>query len=182
MSGTRRWQLREATAAAHAAVDETVGSFATLDGYKSYLSASLAFREPIERALDRTVWPATFGDWRPARISSAIHADMADLGLECPAAVTLDPPDSVPRLLGTLYVLEGSVLGARVLFERAKALGLTETHGARHLALLSRDIDRWRTFLALLETADPFELDHAAAASLETFAAAETAFRRMIHD
>jgi heme oxygenase len=182
MSGTRRWQLREATAAAHAAVDETVGSFATLDGYKSYLAASLQFREPIERALARTDWPAAFGAWRPASVSAAIRADMADLGLASPTEGTIDPPAGVARLLGTLYVLEGSILGARVLLQRAQGLGLSDTHGARHLALLSRDLDGWRTFLGLLETAEPFDLDHATAASLSTFAAAEVAYRRVIHD
>lgn len=182
MFGTRRRQLREATAAAHAAVDETVGSFDSLAGYKAYLAASLSFREPIERALSHVEWPAAFGAWRPASVSAAIRADMADLGLACPTADAAPTPPGVPQLIGTLYVLEGSILGARILYQRAAALGLTETRGARHLALLSREIDGWRTFLDLLESAEPFDLDHATAASLSTFAAAETAYRRMTND
>jgi heme oxygenase len=81
-------------------------------------------------------------------------------------------------LIGTLYVLEGSILGSQLLFRRAQALGLSATHGARHLALQSGGVDEWRRFLALLEATEPFDLERAAAASLATFAAAESAFQK----
>lgn len=79
-------------------------------------------------------------------------------------------------LMGTLYVLEGSILGSQVLLKRALQLGLSDTHGARHLALQSGGIDEWRRFLAVLEVAEPFDLERAATASLATFTAAERAF------
>ena len=80
------------------------------------------------------------------------------------------------RLFGALYVLEGSSLGARILFKRAQALGLSAAFGARHLALLSGSIDGWRSFLDRLEGADPFGLELAVTASHATFALARTAF------
>lgn len=175
-SNSRRFILRQHTATAHAAVDEAVGGFSDLTGYKAYLKAIAAFRGPIEAQLTDIAWPAALGEWRPRSISAAIAADMADLGL------TAHPVDASAltfggdRLFGALYVLEGSALGARVLMQQAKDLGLSASFGARHLALLGGDIDNWRSFLDRLEEAEPFDLDGALAGSLSAFALARQAF------
>lgn len=174
----RRWQLRERTAHAHSVVDAAVGAFDDISSYARYLAAIYRFRTPIERDLERFTWPAAMGDWRPRQVSAAIAQDLTDLGLAVPqlgAAPAAMPDDA---LMGTLYVLQGSILGSQVLFKRAQQLGLSATHGARHLALQSGGIDEWRSFLALLEVAEPFDLERAAAASLATFAAAQTAFQK----
>lgn len=173
----RRWQLRERTAHAHAVVDAAVGAFADIKGYGRYLAAIYRFRAPIERDLAEIAWPASMGVWRPRRVSAAIADDLDDLGLDIPE---LAPNSCVAEdaLMGTLYVLEGSILGAQVLFRRAQELGLSAAHGARHLALQSGGIEEWRGFLALLEVAEPFDLEGATAASLATFAAAENAFQK----
>jgi len=174
----RRWQLRQRTAGAHAIVDAAVGAFDDLGGYGRYLAALYRFRTPIERDLRRIAWPAAMGQWRPRQVSAAIAADLRDLGLPVPELG--DPTSGITEdaLIGTLYVLEGSILGSQVLLKRALQLGLSETHGAWHLALQSGGIDEWRGFLALLEVAEPFDLERATAASLATFAAAESAFQK----
>lgn len=173
----RRWQLRERTAHAHAVVDAAVGAFADIGQYGRYLAALYRFRTPIERDLERIAWPDAMGGWRPQQVSAAIAADLADLGLAIPE-LAARPCMNDDALMGTLYVLEGSILGSQVLFKRAQQLGLTATHGARHLALQSGGIDEWRGFLALLEVAEPFDIERATAASLATFAAAESAFQK----
>jgi heme oxygenase len=173
----RRFQLRERTAHAHAIVDAAVGVFGDIVGYGRYLSAIYRFRAPLERDLEALAWPAAMGGWRPRQVSETIAADLADLGLEVPE-VAVARKLAEDALMGTLYVLEGSILGSQVLFRRAQQLGLSATHGARHLALQSAGIDEWRGFLALLETAEPFDIDRATAASLATFAAAESAFQK----
>lgn len=171
----RRWKLRERTLHAHAVVDAAVGAFDDLSGYGRYLAAMYRFRTPIERDLERIAWPVAMGDWRPRQVSAAIAADLADLGLPVPAlSETTRIADDA--LIGTLYVLEGSILGSQVLLQRALQLGLSDRHGARHLKLQSGGIEEWRGFLALLERAEPFDLEQAAAASLATFAAAQSAF------
>jgi heme oxygenase (biliverdin-IX-beta and delta-forming) len=174
----RRWQLRERTAHAHAVVDAAVGAFSDLTSYKRYLASMYRFRIPIERSLAALAWPEAVGQWRPREVGMVIEQDLHDLDVPVPVVPTT--PRSLPAdgLMGTLYVLEGSILGSRVLLKRAMALGLSETHGARHLALQSSGIDEWRGFLTLLEIAEPFDLDRATAASLATFAAAETAFQK----
>jgi heme oxygenase len=118
------------------------------------------------------------GGWLPSVIADDILADMADLEMQLPQAPCssgLDI-DAHSSLLGTLYVLEGSALGARVLYQRAQALGLTAQFGARHLARQASRIEDWRAFLDILEAADSFDIERAADASLAAFAIAADAF------
>lgn len=160
-------------------MDAAIGAFADREGYRRYLAAIYRFRTPIERDLQRIAWPPAMGDWRPRQVSAAIAQDLRDLGVAVPRLD--DGASSVPgdALMGTLYVLEGSILGSQVLLKRARQLGLSETHGARHLALQAGGIDEWRDFLTLLEVAEPFDLERATAASLATFAAAQSAFQKV---
>jgi heme oxygenase len=170
----RRFQLRERTAAAHAVVDSAIGDFDTLDSYRRYLFALYSFRAPIEAALAHD-WSAILGGWRPASLTPALLGDMADLVIEAPSLPSGMRIDE-RQLLGTLYVLQGSSLGARLLYKRAQALGLSVTYGARHLAQQSAAIDDWRIFLDILEADDSFDIELATTASLSTFAAAASAF------
>jgi heme oxygenase len=174
----RRWQLRERTAHAHGVVDAAVGAFDDLAGYGRYLLAMYRFRTPIERDLTRIAWPEAMGEWRPRPVSAAIAEDLRDLAQAVPELGEARDGIAGEALMGTLYVLEGSILGSQVLLRRAMKLGLSETHGARHLVLQSGGIEEWRGFLALLEAAEPFDIEHATAASLATFAAAESAFQK----
>lgn len=177
-SETRRWRLRERTAAAHATVDAEIGQFDTRESYGRYLTSIFQFRAPIEAALADADWPPALGEWRPRMISTAIGQDLDDLAIPRPPTSSARIATDSDRLLGLLYVLEGSALGARVLFERAKELGLTEAFGARHLDAQGSDIEGWRTFILILERATPFDLETATSASLATFALAEAAFER----
>ncbi|MDB5507049.1 MAG: hypothetical protein JWR75_1687 [Devosia sp.] len=174
--GERRWQLRTRTADAHAALDFAVGAFDTLPSYHRYLTAMSAFRLPLERQLAAQAWPVVIGDWRPRRIADHLLHDLADFDLPIPQTLAVAGSLGTPELLGALYVLEGSTLGARVLFGRAQQLGLSAGFGARHLAVQNDGVATWRGFLGVLETAEPFDLDRVAAGSLDVFAAATLAF------
>ena len=171
----RRWQLRERTAAAHKVVDSVVGDFTTAGDYRRYVAASYAFRAPLERQLSARDWPNALESWRPGPVTAALRDDLDDLDVPLPAEAA--EPVPAEGLLGTLYVLEGSALGATILLRRAEALGFGAQFGARHLAVQCHDIGRWRGFLAALEAAQPFDIDRAAEASLAAFAAAASAYR-----
>lgn len=173
---SRRWLLRERTTHAHAAVDSAVGGFDDLTSYKAYLQATAAFRAPIEAQLAGASWPSALAGWQPSTVSAAIAADMSDLGVIAPRMATPGPFLDGDRLYGALYVLEGSALGAKILFRRAQVLGLSAEYGARHLALLSSSLESWRGFLDRLETVEPFDLDLALEGSLAAFASAHAAF------
>lgn len=172
----RRFDLRKRTHAAHERLDAAVGAFVTLDDYRGYVVRLGEFRAAIEAALLDIAWPADWC-WRPTAVAGPLADDAIDLGL-LPADrskpdIDLADPNS---LLGALYVLEGSTLGARVLRQRAGALGLDETFGARHLALMSNDIAHWQSFLLLLDNAPDFDIERAAASANAVFALALRCF------
>ena len=173
----RRFALRDRTAATHAALDRRVGELDTIERYARYLRGMYGFREPIETALAEITLPDWFAGWRPIAVAATILADLADLG----DAAGATPPAALPQmrdpssLLGVLYVLEGASLGARLLYGRARELGMSDRYGARHLALQAQSAESWRRFLALLGSAPTFDLDGAVDAALATFAVAHRA-------
>jgi len=99
--------------------------------------------------------------WHIEEIAPLVRRDLDDLGVgEIEAGQLSVGPSSSAAMIGGLYVLEGSSLGARVLFRRALQLGFDENYAARHLAHQTEDTARWPRFMTFLETA---EVDHDAA-------------------
>jgi heme oxygenase len=152
---SRRSRLRSATAAAHQRLDGIVegGGFLTdRVRYTAYLHATLRARRPIEASLDVSQAERVFPAWPTRRIADALRADLADLGSPAGnaegARFNIDGDGGV---IGVLYVLEGSALGARVLSQRAADLGLGSSFGARHLATQTENPAAWRAFLEILE-------------------------------
>lgn len=145
-----RTTLKEATAANHARLDAQLGAFDLHDlaGYRRFLEASAAALLPLEAALV-AAGVRDILDWDRHARSRAILADLAAVG---GAVVPLDQPalSGRPALLGTLYVVEGSRLGAAYLLKHVRRardpriLNATAylAHGAgQHL---------WQDFLAAL--------------------------------
>lgn len=153
----RRWQLRDATALSHAALDAAVGAFDDHQSYARYLTAIHSFRAPLE-----------------SEIAPLVAQDMADLGLDAPA-VRPAPMQQGSALLGQLYVLEGAALGGQILRKRAALLGYDETFGARHLAITTQG---WLAFLARLDAEPDYDAQQAAEAANATFARALHAFTK----
>jgi heme oxygenase (biliverdin-IX-beta and delta-forming) len=177
---SRRHILRGETARAHAALEAVVGPIDSLARYVRYLRGMHAFRAPVEAALGALEWPRTFGTWRPTCIAPQLAADLADLQAE-PLPREAVPVLERSDLLGTLYVLEGSSLGARVIARDAQRLGLADTYGARHLSTQCGGLETWRGFLALLEDGDTFNVASSVAAANAVFDAARLAILRADH-
>ncbi|CAK7258187.1 MULTISPECIES: biliverdin-producing heme oxygenase [unclassified Shinella] len=172
----RRFDLRKRTRTAHERLDAAVGGFCTIDEYRHYLMGLACFRAAMDGALQRVVWPAGWS-WRPTALARSLDKDAIDLGLPAAGEASHDIAlADQSALLGALYVLEGSTLGARVLCRRAAALGLDEAFGARHLAVLSKDLTQWHAFLLLLDEAGDFDIDQAAASANAVFALALQCF------
>ncbi|WP_127751606.1 MULTISPECIES: biliverdin-producing heme oxygenase [unclassified Devosia] len=150
-----RSALRLHTQAVHTRLDNIVGQFESLDDYRAFVIRSYRFRAAVE--------PTVRGrpEWSVQDLAGPLRADLKDLRqADLPSAPILELPLGFASALGALYVLEGSGVGARILFARAQQLGLSEHFGARHLAAQTDDPGRWKRFVALLGTA---ELDHSAA-------------------
>jgi heme oxygenase len=184
-SESRRLLLRQATADAHQSVENAAGSIATALDYRQYVAGLYAFRAPIEKALEGCEWPQAIGAWRPIAISQPLKSDLADIDSASPAMADPDtrPPMSndISDLLGLLYVLEGSSLGARIIYQRARKLGFHESYGARHLSAQTQSSQNWKDFIALLDHAPDFDLNRAARAANKAFQEAEDAFKRAGH-
>ncbi|SIR00692.1 heme oxygenase [Rhizobium sp. RU20A] len=173
----RRFDLRERTRNAHDTVDRLVGVWKTRADYVDYLRSIHLFRSRYEAALDAIVLPACFRDWSTGQAVPEATRDLADLGVRRLPPVDKAVIDTdISSLLGTLYVLEGSGLGARLLCQRALALGLTADSGARHLFLLAGRVDAWRAFGAILENAPIYDAGRAVRAAERAFGDAAEAF------
>ncbi|MBS7737687.1 MULTISPECIES: biliverdin-producing heme oxygenase [unclassified Chelatococcus] len=174
---TRRFILREKTSLAHARVDALVGTFERREDYTRYIRGMAKFRLPVEHRLDLSRWPEAWGPWRPRMIGHVLRQDLLDLGLpDVEPAAALPKMRTEAELLGTLYVLLGSNLGAQILQKRANAIGLSDCHGARHLAVQASGLDDWRAFTARLDQVEHIDIEATIEASLATFREAELAF------
>ena len=146
-----RFDLRQQTADAHARLDASVGSLDTVSDYVRYCRALFRFRAQLEAAIAKAI-PNGIDGWQPLAIADLLRSDLADLNAS-PVTDMDQPPYQLDHggLLGALYVLEGSSLGAQILVHRATALGFSASHGARHLALQTHDKKRWPGFVAILD-------------------------------
>lgn len=167
-----RVALRQHTDDIHRRLDAAVGTFGNLDSYGAFVASSLRFRRMIEPAV-------AGGSWEPQLLVDDLRRDGEDLRL----------PDSEPgpptrgmageaERLGALYVLEGSALGARILFERAKALGLSGERGARHLAKQVGEAGRWRRFVQFLDARADLPREPVLAGARSTFETALAVYAR----
>lgn len=172
----RRFALKRATDHAHAKVEQIVqdaGMFASRDGFRRYLTATYAMRAHYERLLDTNgaaeLWPL----WPSRRIAALVAQDIMDLGGAAEAAEENLHAELPPgELIGVLYVLEGSSLGARVLVNSVADIGLTASFGARHLFRQAGNRDAWRSFLSLMSEAPEAPCHRTAEATFEAFAQA----------
>lgn len=158
----RRTALKEATANAHAALDAMVGSFTTVADYRRYLAGIAAFRLPVETWLSHVSLPQDFTGWQPGLVGEELKADLADLVTPEPRNERPFTPPEGDGIIGLLYVLEGSSLGARLLAKRAEAIGFSAEFGARHLFSQARNFSSWRAFSDRMENVCVYD-DRAAA-------------------
>jgi heme oxygenase len=149
-AGDLRHRLRSATADAHARLDAALGAFDlhSRAGYRAFLEANAAALLPLESALGVAGVQRMFPDWEQRMRSGAILADLAGVG-------GVARPLMAPRLdfagvLGTMYVLEGSRLGAKLL---VKIVGQSRDPGVSNATAYLRHGtgQLWPSFLVMLE-------------------------------
>jgi len=174
-----RERLRDATAAAHHELDAQMSAFdlTELSGYRRFLQASAGALLPLEAALADAGVAKHFPDWPERARSAAIAADLDRLGLEAHATVSV-PPLTRSGVIGTMYVLEGSRLGAKFLL-KAVADAADPCIG-QATAYLSHGAGKrlWQSFLAKLARVEACDEDEAIEAARGAFAAFERAADR----
>lgn len=176
-------RLRAATQPTHEKLDHSVmaaASFATIAGYGRFVGIQWAFHRDIEALYLNTRLNDLLPELSARRRLPLITQDLADLGLAKPDDVgvprfALERTVDIAEALGWLYVAEGSNLGAALLRKEAAKLGLSDDHGARHLAPAPEGpAEHWRTFTAALNAA-PLTAD----GERRAVAGAEAAFARV---
>ena len=154
---TRRMRLRQQTHQVHRELDLVVGTAGFLgqaDLYRRYLVATWKAWQPLETTLDASGAERFYPLWKQRHLAASLAADMCDLGVAVPEIAKRGTSKSIwdpASVMGTLYVLEGSALGARILAGRLKRIGMTSTFGARHIAVQTGNPQAWSTFLSVLE-------------------------------
>lgn len=159
--GVSATALRTATAARHRKVEQRIDvrrAFASPAAYRELLERLLGFHAPLEARLtgDGDLIPEGLRPLPPR--SARLAADIAALGGEPRAIVRTAalPALSGGRVLGVLYVVEGSALGGAVLARLAqRRLGFDANSGA---SFFIGDAGagmqtRWSTLLELVEEA-----------------------------
>lgn len=157
-------RLKASTQDIHDALDHSImsaSSFTDLTGYTRFVEIQYLFHRDIA-ALYNTpalqhLFPGLAGRCRLALIA----ADLEDLDQVFPQSPEPrafgDGVIDIASAIGWLYVAEGSNLGATLLRKEAAKLGLSDHHGARHLAPATEGpAAHWRSFTAAL---DAIELD-----------------------
>lgn len=134
----RSQRVRELTHDLHKSLEDTVGQWAptdTLPGFLRFAQMQYLFQSEIQAFYRDPELLALFPDLPERCRVKAAEQDLADLGVTRPEPVAgaVQNPTRA-QAIAWVRVSEGSKLGAAILLKQALALGLSETHGARHLA------------------------------------------------
>ncbi|MPT47052.1 MAG: biliverdin-producing heme oxygenase [Sphingobium sp.] len=158
---SRAKRLKAMTHETHERLDKSIMSldtFKSVEGYGRFVQMQYLFHRDIKALYDDAALQTLLPGLEGRRRLPLIIADLADLGLTAPA--TDAPPVfaagsvDAPTALGWLYVAEGSNMGAALLRKEAAKLGLSDIHGARHLAPAEEGpAAHWRAFTAGLDAA-----------------------------
>ncbi len=152
----------------------------TMSAYGEVLQRFLPFWEAIEAAAYRRADIAEIlPDIQERFLSSKLSDDLSALKMPrlTVAAPQIDWIKDLPSAIGSIYVLEGSTLGGRVIIKRVMdQLGLTADHGASYYAGYGAETGtKWKAFQQAIH-AYPWD-DHAAdtiiQAANQTFSALE---------
>ncbi|MFT9063124.1 MAG: biliverdin-producing heme oxygenase [Acetobacter persici] len=165
---TRRFFLRDRTHSDHTELDQLIGPLTSETAYRRYLKSLAGFRAGAEQAVSKALWPESLTGWSPVSLGRMMQADLHDLEESTTPLPPFPTPVSVPALLGALYVLEGSSLGARFLAKQVATLGYSQDFGARHLAVQTASPDNWQHFLHRLDASSEWDAEEAAG-SARTF-------------
>ena len=154
---SRSQRLKAATHGTHERLDQRImrgEPFASLENYRRFLRVQYRFHRDLAVLYSLQALQGLLPDLAERQRLQELQQDLLDLGETLPADDTaalsgdIDPATA----LGWLYVVEGSNLGAAILFKLAAKIGLDANHGARHLAGHPDGRARhWRRFTEALD-------------------------------
>lgn len=163
-AATARFLLRQETADLHAELDAHLSrtDFDDRRSYGAFLHSQAAPLFALEKAIAGSSIREDITDWGGRSRSDAMRADLVALGLTPPSPAPVEPGLEDPdRLLGALYVLEGSRLGAAYLSRHARASRDPAVRGALRYLTHGEGRSLWPSFLRDLAEREAAGLDPA---------------------
>lgn len=170
-------QLKSATAAAHASLEQRlriVHAAPALADYRAYLTAMHGFTLPLEAGwanLPQGLRDAIELDKRSKAHLLRRDLDALDARLgpvARPLCRLLPPRDTDSDVLGALYVLEGSTLGARYLLRHLAPLGIADA--SRYLNSYGEELGAmWHKLRAVLAAHEGRQSHTLVQSALRTF-------------
>lgn len=148
-------RLKAGSSSDHDSVDSLVMAarpFASLARYGCFLRVQHQFHGALQGLYQHARLNQLLPGLAELPRFAAVCNDLRDLGLTLPEPPCPVQPVDHYHAIGWLYCSEGSNLGAAFLFQHSQLLGLSEQHGARHLAAHpdGRGL-HWRQFVAKLD-------------------------------
>lgn len=140
--------------------------------YAAFLQAQASAFMGVEGALDGSEAGAYLPDWPERRRTAALRSDLSLMGLALPEPASVTPFCGEAEVLGAIYVLEGSRLGAAVLIRSVP-------DDFPRSFLSSGNPAAWRALASVLDErlSSPDRFDRAASAACSVFAVFENAAR-----
>ncbi len=161
-------RLRSETSERHAALEHQlplVDPRLSRDGYRTILEGFFGYYAPLEVQLSgASVWAELEFDFAERQKVPELEKDLVVLGstaeelTRLPQCAELPELETIPQILGCLYVIEGSTLGGQVITRHLQAnLGITpETGGAFFAGYGAKTGSRWQAFGAMITAAARF--------------------------
>jgi heme oxygenase len=148
--------LREATADLHREVDARFSGPLDTDrgAYRAFLAALGRAVLPLEAGLEAGGVAAILPDWPERRRSAALAHDLSALGVASLGAARTPELQGEALQLGTLYVLEGSRLGAKLLLRRVLGHPDPAVRAATRYLAHGETQDLWRSFVERLDASE----------------------------
>ena len=130
-------QLKIHSKETHDILDNLVMSmkpFESQDNYKKFLQAQYEFHKAVLPIYHNQAIASQFDNLAELSRFERVKQDMADLGVSPFDSQIPSPNFDNNEAIGWLYCVEGSNVGAAILYKEAGKIELDETHGASHLA------------------------------------------------
>jgi heme oxygenase len=156
--------IREATKPAHLNLEKIVvqqlKQIKTTEDYSAFLTKFYNYFSQVEEAIKPYITDQLLPDHAERRNSSYIKRDIEALG----ASVGEVPVAEVPAIsnavsaLGALYVMEGSIMGGRIIIQMLEKLGVTE--GISFFSGYGQETgQKWGIFTKVINEAAATELE-----------------------
>lgn len=149
--------LRNRTKNIHGKLDEhlmDMGLFSDKEKYKIFLTLQYHIHHDADHLYYNSNLAAIIPNLQLRNRFEKVKEDMRDLGVAIPSSFKAPVFNNISSAIGSLYVVEGSKLGAKYLLHYVSMIGLSDEYGAKHLGADSEGRGAsWRSFQSAIDNA-----------------------------